>query len=107
MLSPSSVPPTRYCYWAAPLVIGRRHSVVVITGDFESLDAGSNPAGQLIISPVIVIGHYHQSDRQSPDHTVPTHLQTDRLQFSRATMQRRVEPNGFEVHRLNHSDRVA
>ena len=64
MLSPSSVPLTRYCYWTAPLVIGRRHSVVVITGDFESLDAGSNPAGELIISPVIVIGHYHQCDRQ-------------------------------------------
>ena len=56
MLSPSSVPPTRYCHWTTPQVIVRRHSVVVITGDFESLDAGSNPAGELVQSPVIVIG---------------------------------------------------
>ena len=37
---------------------------MVITGDFESLDAGSNPAGELIESLVIVVGHYHQCDRQ-------------------------------------------
>ena len=29
---------------------------MVITGDFESLDAGSNPAGELVQSPVIVTG---------------------------------------------------